>query len=176
MNNIKRNILLTPGPATTTDGVKLAQVVPDICPREKECGDLMIGISKDLIKIAGGNDSYIGVLFGGSGTAGMDAVINSVVPYDKKILVINNGAYGDRMVKIAKAYNIEYLEYKCGWGKIPSLKQIEDTLKHNNDVEVVALVHHETTTGLLNPVEEIGRVVKKYNKVFTYLYAKEKIF
>ena len=66
---MKKNILLNPGPATTTDSVKNAQVVPDICPREKEFGDLMKSISNDLTKIAKGDENYTTVLFGGSGTS-----------------------------------------------------------------------------------------------------------
>ena len=83
---IVRNILLNPGPATTTETVKYAQVVPDICPREKEFGLVMESVCKDLVKIAGGDDEgYACILFAGSGTAGMDAVISSVAPRDKKI-------------------------------------------------------------------------------------------
>ncbi len=104
MKKIKRNILLNPGPATTTDGVKYAQVVPDICPREKEFGKIMESVARDLVKISGGSGKkYACVLFGGSGTAAMDAVINSVVPSGGKILIINNGAYGERMIEMAKA-------------------------------------------------------------------------
>ena len=86
---IKRNVLLNPGPATTTDTVKMAQVVPDICPREKEFGEVMAFVSEHLKKIAGGDEDYICVLFAGSGTAGMDSVINSVVAPGKKILIIS---------------------------------------------------------------------------------------
>jgi len=101
---ITRNILLNPGPATTTDTVKMAQVVPDICPREHEFGELMRSITDDLTALAGGDGEYTTVLFGGSGSAALDGVINSVTPPEKKILIINNGAYGERMVKIANAY------------------------------------------------------------------------
>lgn len=167
MKKIKREILLSPGPATTTDTVKYAQVVPDICPREKEFGDLIESVSKDLTKIAGGNNKdYICVLLGGSGTAAMDSAINSVVPPKKKILVINNGAYGERMVKIAKAYNIDHVELKYEWNKIPKLSEIEDILENDSEIDCVSMVHHETTSGLLNPLKETGKLTKKYNKTF----------
>lgn len=163
---VKRNILLNPGPATTTDSVKQAQIVPDICPREKEFGDVMEFVSEHLKKIAGGDEDYICILFAGSGTAGMDSVINSVVPPDKKILVINNGAYGERMVKIAKAYSIPCIELKFEWGTLPDLNKVEETLKNDKDVAAVSMIHHETTTGMLNPVKEIGEIVKKHDCVF----------
>ena len=166
MKKIKRNILLNPGPATTTDSVKYAQVVSDICPREKEFGQLMKSVATDLKKIVGGDENYITVLFAGSGTAAMDSVINSVVPPNRKILIINNGAYGERMVNIAKAYSINYVNLKFNMDVFPDLKKIENTLLEDEQIACVAVVHHETTTGLLNPIKEIGSIVKKYNKLF----------
>lgn len=81
---IKRNILLNPGPSTTTDTVKLAQVVPDICPREKEFACLMKSLREDLVKIVHGNlNRYTSVLFCGSGTINIDACISSLLPKDK---------------------------------------------------------------------------------------------
>ena len=73
MEPIKRNILLNPGPATTTDTVKYAQVVPDICPREKEFAGLMKGLRSDLLKVVHApEDQYTSVLFCGSGTINID--------------------------------------------------------------------------------------------------------
>lgn len=166
MNKIKRNILLNPGPATTTDSVKYAQVVPDICPREKEFGQLMKSVATDIKKIAWGDKDYTTVLFGGSGTAAMDSVINSVVPPNKKILIINNGAYGEGMVKIAKAYSMDFIDLKFNYDSIPAVNQIENVLLNDDQIACVSVVHHETTTGLLNPIREIGILVKKYNKTY----------
>ncbi|PKG32866.1 MAG: 2-aminoethylphosphonate--pyruvate aminotransferase, partial [Methanoregula sp.] len=90
---MKRNILLNPGPATTTDTVKAAQVVPDICPREDEFVQVLSMIRQDLVKIAGGDDTYTSVLFAGSGPAGMDPVINSAVPENGPVAVIVDGAH-----------------------------------------------------------------------------------
>ncbi|GAI05544.1 unnamed protein product, partial [marine sediment metagenome] len=149
-----------------TDSVKYAQVVPDICPREKEFGEIMQQIRKDLVKIVKGDESYTSILFAGSGTAVMDACINSIVPPDKKIAIVNNGAYGERMVKIAGAYQIPYVELFFEWGKIPDLNKIRETLKKDKDIACLAMVHHETTTGMLNPIKEVGEIVKKYNCVF----------
>ena len=86
---IKRNILLNPGPATTTDTVKLAQVVPDICPREKEFASMMKQMREDLVKIVHGNlEKYTAVLFCGSGTINMDVCLNSLLPEGKKYLLL----------------------------------------------------------------------------------------
>lgn len=163
---IKRNILLTPGPATTTDSVKYAQVVPDICPREREFGDIMQQIREDLVKIVKGDENYTSILFTGSGTAAMDACINSVVPPDKKIAIINNGAYGERMVKIAQAYRIPYVELFFEWGEVPNLSKVRETLEKDKNIVCLATVHHETTTGMVNPIIEIQKIVKEKQCTF----------
>ena len=159
---IKRNILLNPGPATTSDTVKRAMVVPDICPRETEFKKLMSDIRKQLVWIVKGGREYSCVLFAGSGTAGVEACINSVVPRGKKILIINNGAYGKRMVEIAQAYRIGYVEIRFQATQKPDVKKIEKILKVTKNVSCVAMVHHETTTGILNPLEEIGWIAKRF--------------
>ncbi|MEQ8925509.1 MAG: hypothetical protein RLO81_06820 [Fulvivirga sp.] len=110
MKIVDRKILLNPGPATTTDTVKNAMVVEDICPREEEFGSLIEGIKSDLVKVVHGEGVYKCALFAASGTGGLEAAITSAVPNDKKILVIENGAYGARMVKIAETFGIEVVQ------------------------------------------------------------------
>ena len=84
MESIKRNVLLNPGPSTTTDTVKMAQVVPDICPREKEFQSIMAPMRRDLVKIVHGGDDYASVLFCGSGTICIDITLNSLLDVGKK--------------------------------------------------------------------------------------------
>ncbi len=167
---VKRNILLNPGPATTTDTVKYAQVVPDICPREKEFGDVMEFISKELTNFVGSNDSYTTILFGGSGTAAVEAILSSVVD-NQTILIINNGAYGKRMCEMAEIYNLNYIEYKSVPTEAINVNELEDIIKKHNiekradKSEVIshlAVIHHETTTGLLNNIKSIGKICSQY--------------
>jgi 2-aminoethylphosphonate-pyruvate transaminase len=165
--SIKRNILLNPGPATTTDTVKMAQIVPDICPREHEFADVLEQIQRDLVKIAHGSDECTAVLFCGSGTINMDVCLNSLLPENKKILVINNGAYSSRAVEICKCYNLPHIDMKVPIDGRPSLAAIEETLKSNPDIHLVYTTHNETGTGLLNPIREIGELAHRYNCVFT---------
>lgn len=167
MEPIKRNILLNPGPATTTDTVKYAQVVPDICPREKEFAGLMKGLHSDLLKVVHApEDQYTSVLFCGSGTINIDICINSLVPEGKKILVINNGAYNSRAVEVCEMYHIPHINLKSSVYEQPDLKQVEQTLKDNPDVAVVYCCHHETGTGVLNPIREIGALAHEYGAIF----------
>lgn len=165
---VKRNVLLNPGPSTTTDTVKFAQVVPDICPREREFGTLMKGLREDLVKIVHGDlNEYTSVLFTGSGTLNIDVCLNSLLPEGKKVLVINNGAYSSRAVEICRYYGLPYIELKFPEDQIPDLEMIEQALKRNSDVALVHTTHNETGTGLLNPIKEIGALVHKYGAVFT---------
>lgn len=168
LGKIKRNILLNPGPSTTTDTVKMAQVVPDICPREQEFGGLMKALREDLVNIVHGDlDKYTSVLFCGSGTINIDVCINSLVPEGKKVLVINNGAYSARAVEICQYYGLPHIDLQFPVDQLPNLKIVEKTLQGNPDIALVHTTHHETGTGILNPVREIGALAHKYGAVFT---------
>ena len=110
---IKRNILLNPGPATTTDTVKYAQVVPDICPRENEFRIIMKELREDLVNVVHGDlDKYTAVLFCGPGTINIDACISSLVPDNKNILIVNNGIYSQRAAEVCEYYHLEYINFK----------------------------------------------------------------
>ena len=168
MEPVKRNILLNPGPSTTTDTVKYAQVVPDICPREKEFAGLMKGLREDLVKVVHGDqEKYTSVLFCGSGTINIDVCINSLLPEGKKVLVINNGAYSTRAVEICEYYGLPHIDLKFSVDELPDLEVIEKTLKENPDIALVHTTHQETGTGILNPVREIGAICHKYGATFT---------
>lgn len=164
---IKRNILLNPGPSTTTDTVKLAQVVPDICPREAEFADMMKDMRNDLVKIVHGNpEEYTAVLFCGSGTLNMDVCLNSLLPENKKILVVNNGAYSSRAAEICEYYGLDFINLPFPIDELPDLAVIEETLQKNPDIALVYTTHNETGTGILNPIREIGALAHKYGAVF----------
>jgi len=167
LQSVKRNILLNPGPATTTDSVKYAQVVPDICPREKEFGDLMDSISVELTGFVANPRKYTTVLFCGSGTAVVEAILSSVIGKDERILIVNNGAYGKRMCQIAEVYNINYVEFKSR-NDIPlDLDRLESSLRDSDKrISLLAVVHNETTTGLLNDIQAIGTICKRNNVKF----------
>lgn len=161
---VKRNVLLNPGPATTTDTVKYAQVVPDICPREKEFGDIMKEMGEDLVKIVHGDlKKYSAVLFTGSGTINIDACVNSLVPENKKIFVINNGAYSARAVEVCEHYHIDHVNFQLPITEPIDASAVEEALKKEKDVAVVYCCHHETGTGVLNPIREIGALAHEHD-------------
>jgi 2-aminoethylphosphonate-pyruvate transaminase len=168
MEQVKRNILLNPGPATTTDTVKYAQIVPDICPREKEFGDIMRGMQKDLVRIVHGDPAkYTAVLFCGSGTVNIDVCINSLLPKDRKVLVVNNGAYSARAVEICTYYGLPHIDLQFASDELPDLALVRRTLKENPDIGLVHTTHNETGTGLLNPIREIGAIAHEFGCTFT---------
>ena len=167
MKAVKRNILLNPGPSTTTDPVKYAQVVPDICPREKEFASLMKDLREDLVRIVHGDlKKYTSVLFCGSGTINIDVCLNSLLPENEKILVINNGAYSTRAVEICQYYSLPYIELKYPVDELPDLSEVEKTLQENTDIAVVYITHNETGTGILNPIRDIGALAHRYGAIF----------
>ena len=164
---VKRNVLLNPGPATTSDAVKYAQVVPDVCPREQEFVDVMTDVRKDLVKVVHGDpDRYTAVIFTGSGTIIQDVCVNSLVPEGKKICVVNNGAYSSRIAEIARYYHIPCVNIEFPTTSRPDLSVVQKTLEKDKDIAVVATVHHETGTGVLNPIKEIGRLAHDNGCVF----------
>ena len=164
MKTVKRNILLNPGPATTSDSVKNAMVVPDICPRELEFGELTLSVRNDLIKAAHGEGTHTCVMLTSSGTGGVEACLTSVIPQDKKVLILNNGAYGERMQKICDAYDVAHVDYNQEWGLPLDLTVVEKYLAdHAKDLSHMAFIHHETTVGILNPIPELSKLAAKYN-------------
>ncbi|SHF39505.1 2-aminoethylphosphonate-pyruvate transaminase [Seinonella peptonophila] len=163
MKSIKRNILLNPGPATTTDRVKYAQVVPDICPREAEFSQLLINLTEDLTRIVANLHQYTTVMFGGSGTAAIEAMISSVISDDDQLLIIQNGAYGKRICEIAQTYQLPYLEYQSSPYDCLQLEKLETYIqKHPRKITHLAIVHNETTTGLLNDLASVGKLCATY--------------
>lgn len=165
--NIKRNVLLNPGPATTTDTVKMAQVVPDICPREKEFAGMMKTLRSDLLRVVHAPASkYTSVLFCGSGTINIDICLNSLLPEGKKVLVVNNGAYSSRAVEICQYYGLPHIDLKSSVFEQPDLNIVKQTLDENPDIALVYTTHHETGTGVLNPIREIGALAHQHGAIF----------
>ncbi len=164
LRNIRREVLLNPGPSTTTDSVKYAQACADICPRELEFGDVMEWCATELTRFVADPKEYTTVMFGGSGTAADEAMISSCVPPDGKLLVVNNGSYGARMAKIASVYKINMDIFKSSPYEPIDVNALEAQIKKGG-YTTLAIVYHETTTGLLNHLEVICPMAKKYGLV-----------
>ena len=163
---MSRTVLLNPGPVNVTDRVRQALMLPDLCHREKEFTDLMAAIRAKLLRAFDIEEEYTSVLVSGSGTAALEMAVSSSLSPGRSMLVIQNGVYGERIGKICDIYQFNRHTIKLSWGEPPNLEDIEKKLKENPDIEVVALVHHETTTGLLNPLKEVGELARRYEKIY----------
>ncbi len=158
-------ILLNPGPVNVSPRVQQALLRGDLCHREEEFSDLLVAIRTKLLQ-AFAPQHYTSVVLSGSGTSAVEAMVSSAVPADKKLLVINNGVYGERMLRMAKAHRLPTVELRYDWTERPDVNEIATTLENDPGIGGVALVHHETTTGLLNPVAEVGAITKRTGRLF----------
>ena len=157
-------ILLNPGPANTTPTVRQALVGPDLCHREPEFFEVMRSCRERLVRLAGGGSDWTAVILTGPGTAAVEATILAAVPPGRSLLIVDNGVYGDRMARIARAHAIpaHVLSYDIFTPVVPG--DVEAALAAHPEVSHVALVHHETTTGLLNPVAEVARIAAGHGR------------
>lgn len=166
MNNIRSYKLFCPGPVNIASPVKNAVSSHEIGHREAEFSQLYVSIKKKLFSIFEITDTkhYSAIVITGSGTAANEAVLSSVVG-EKNILTLSNGEFGERLYDISKIHNENTFQLDFGWANRFDLKKIERFIKRNK-IQVLAMVHHETSTGMLNPVASIGKICKKYNVTF----------
>lgn len=152
-------IIFSPGPANISERVRRALCLPDICHRGSEFSELLREIRSLVLKVLDLGDKYESVILGGSGTLAIESIIASLRGYDKKVLIISNGIYGERAADIAKLNDVKIKEIRLLWGDAPDLSVIKEALK-DKDIGAVYIVHHETTTGLLNPLKELSLLAK----------------
>ncbi|MEO1979297.1 MAG: aminotransferase class V-fold PLP-dependent enzyme, partial [Fuerstiella sp.] len=167
MTQQKDKLLFTPGPLTTSGTVKEA-MLHDLGSRDAEFISLVREIRQELLAVAGVSqaDGYEAILIPGSGTFGIEAVISSVIPRNGKLLIIINGAYGKRIRDIAERHGIELVAIETKENTPPNPQQVRRCLTDDSSISHVALVHCETSSGILNPVHEIGAVVKELQRTF----------
>ncbi|QUH01857.1 aminotransferase class V-fold PLP-dependent enzyme [Saccharopolyspora erythraea] len=165
-------ILLNPGPACTSRAVKNALLRGDLCHREPEFAELLTSLRDAVPRAVGLGNTHESILLTGSGTAAMEAAVISAVRRDKAILVVNNGVYGDRLAKIARANGITAHEVSpsgdglARWTTPIDPDAVRTALREHPDIDAVAVVHHETTTGMINPIKAIGEVVAETDAVY----------
>ncbi|QDU12399.1 2-aminoethylphosphonate--pyruvate transaminase [Gimesia maris] len=156
-------LLLTPGPLTTTRSVREAMLA-DYSTWDVDYNQRVMEIRERLVRLATDSSDYTSVLMQGSGTFSVEATIGSVIPSDGKLLVISNGAYGSRIAQIARCLKIPLQELSYSETEPPELAQIRATLAADSDITHVAMVHCETTTGMINPAQEVGKLVHAAGK------------
>ena len=163
MNHYK---LLTPGPLTTTKAVK-EQMLSDHCTWDDDYKKITQKIRSKLLNLAHvTDDTYTTVLMQGSGTFGVESVITSVVGNKDKLLILSNGAYGERIGYIAKLAKVPYVIDKVAYHEMPDAAKVKKILNEDKGITHVCMVHCETTSGILNDIRTIGEVVKEAGKTF----------
>ncbi len=158
-------LLLTPGPLTTSPTVKRV-MMGDFCTWDDDYNSIVTDIRHRVVRLADGGDTFTSVLMQGSGTFAVEATIGTAIPRDGKLLAINNGAYGKRITQIAERLGIAYIEMALPETSAARAEDVDALLRDDGSITHVALVHCETTTGLLNPAAEIGSVVRARGRIF----------
>jgi len=155
---MKKEILLNPGPVNLSARVRKALLRPDLCHREPEFALLQDRIRTGLLGIYHlSQRDWAPVLLTGSGTAAVEAMLTSMVPDNGRVLIIENGVYGERMTRMAEVYNIPHARLGHKWNEAINLDALAQAVDRH-EFSHVAVVHHETTTGRLNPLQEIARI------------------
>lgn len=156
-----RYTLFNPGPVQTTANVKSALVHHDVCHRDSAFSELMVQLTGKLRRIFRASPQHSVLMVTGSGTAAMECSLASAVPHDRKILVIDNGAFGERLVEIARLHEMDLVHLRYAWGDLVDPADVERAFQAHPDIAVVAMIHHETSVGLLNPVREVGAICRR---------------
>lgn len=158
--------LLTPGPLTTTETVKKEMLV-DHCTWDSDYKQITQQIRKNLLRIAHVcEEEYTVVLMQGSGTFGVESTLTSSVGKKGKLLIVANGAYGERMEDIAKHAGLDYKILNFRYNEVPDAKMIASEIENDPGITHVSMVHCETTSGILNDIEAVAKVVKSLGRTF----------
>ncbi len=155
--------LLTPGPLTTSPTVKAA-MGHDFGSRDQNFIAINKRMRERLAAMVNGGDDYVCVPMQGSGTFAVEAMLGTLVPRDGKVLVLVNGAYGDRIAKICDYHGRAKVVQKCPENQPVSVTQLDQALSADSSITHVVAVHCETTTGILNPLKDISAVVKRHGR------------
>lgn len=163
MNTYK---LLTPGPLTTSSAVK-EEMLLDRCTWDDDYKAITQKIRRQLLELAHACESeYTAVLMQGSGTFAVESVMQTALSKEDKALIITNGAYGKRIAEIAECAGIRYIEYAAPFNAQPDEREIRRLLMEDEDITHIVLVHCETTSGILNPLETIAELAETFDKAF----------
>ncbi len=160
-------LLFTPGPLTTSKTVKEA-MLKDMGSRDYEFITAVKDIRNELLQLAhvSKSEGYETVIMQGSGTFGIESVVSSVIGKNDVLLVLANGAYGDRIAKMAAIHQLNNIVKRIPENEIITPALVEALLTEHPEISHIACIHSETTTGLFNPIAEIGKVCNKHQKVF----------
>ncbi len=156
-------IILSPGPANISERVRRALTNPDIGHREPEFTTVLQETRSLLLEICGVPQGYSCAVLGGSGTTGIEASITSLCDVTSGVLILSNGVYGERAAQVAQVFGIPHTLVTLDWNCPIPLDQAEELIS-STPYDVVYFIHHETTTGVLNPLRQVAEIAKGHGK------------
>lgn len=157
---MRNYLLLTPGPLSTSESVRQA-MLQDWCTWDKDYNEGVVTVIREqLLKLAGLDGEYTTVLLQGSGTYAVEATLSCAVRPQDKLLIVANGAYGKRMGDIARRHGLNHVLVSLKETAPVTPEAVRRALEEHPDITHLAMVHCETTTGILNPVEAVARAIR----------------
>lgn len=162
----KKQYLFCPGPVMVSQGVHKAAFHPDICHRVPKFQELMANLEQNLLKVFKASADFTVLLITGSGSAANETVISSLFTPRDRVLLINNGEFGDRLQELLRIHAVDTSVVRYEWGDTVKIADIEARLKNEPQITSIVMVHHETSTSVINPVSAVGQLAHDSGKTF----------
>lgn len=159
-------MLFSPGPVMVEDCVRYSLLHYDICHRGYEFEAMFQDTQQKILKLFQADENYYSLIISGSGTSANETCLSSMFQDKDKVLLLSNGVFGERLEEIIDKYRIPKVKPNYDWAEMITADKAEEALRENPDISVIAMVFHETSTGMINPVGEIGRLAREYDKIF----------
>jgi 2-aminoethylphosphonate-pyruvate transaminase len=161
-----KQYLFCPGPVMVSEKVRQALLHPDMCHRVPSFENVIQQTQKNLLKIFNANEDYTILLITGSGTAANETVLSSYFSADDEVLLISNGEFGGRLEELLQIHEVKADILKYEWEDLVDVSDVEKRLKANAQITTVMMVFHETSTSVINPVQEVGQLAHRYGKTY----------
>ncbi len=162
----KKQYLFCPGPVMVSEQVRQVLLHPDMCHRVAAFEEVIQNIQNNLLKIFKADNEHTVLLITGSGSAANETVISSCFSDTDEVLLVNNGEFGCRLEELLQIHEVKTTVLHYEWGASPRLADIEEQLQKKPAITTIMLVHHETSTGVVNPVREIGQLAQQWGKTY----------
>ncbi len=160
----KKLTLFTPGPVMTSKTLKASLSYADMPHRRPGFEKILMSTQTNLLTLLRANDEYGIAVISGSGTSANETVLSSIIKDNDEVLLLKNGMFGDRLDEILSCYKYKVKKIECAWGEFFDISLINETLQVNQNIKWVCMVFQETSTGMINPVKQIGELVNKYQR------------
>lgn len=156
--------LFCPGPVMVAPEVQVALIHKQICHRVPDFENVIKNIQKNLLEVFKADERYTILLITGSGTAANETTISSAFSPEDKVLLVNNGVFGTRLEELLEIHGIPAAVTRYDWGLPARADDIEQAIRQDPEITSIAMVCHETSTSVINPVTEVGKLAKQYQK------------